>query len=247
VVVGPDKISQAAQQDPAVVFSVMETVFGPILGGALAGLGRLLQICSMFAAMLAFHNVVARNLYALGREGVAPRWFARTGTGRRDGAPVAGSLGQSVIAAIVVMVFVVVGADPVAILFTWLATLAAVGVLCLLVTSCLAAVRFFARQRRLGARLGESVWIRIVGPLAGFAVGLVVLAVTTVNLHALLGLKPGSAATALIPAIVALFAIAGLGWALWLRRKHPEVYRGVGAGKPHPLAVLDARLADVEV
>jgi len=62
-----------------------------------------------------------------------------------------------------------------------------------------------------------------------------------------LGLPTGSPKSALIPGLVVLAALVGLGWALWLRVRQSRVYEGIGAGKPHPLAVLDQRLADVEV
>jgi amino acid transporter len=38
----------------------------------------LLFISSVFAALLAFHNAVARYLYALGREGLVPERLGRT-------------------------------------------------------------------------------------------------------------------------------------------------------------------------
>jgi hypothetical protein len=71
--------------------------------------------------------------------------------------------------------------------------------------------------------------------------------VTVTHLDTLLAVAPGSLMTAVIPGLVVLAALAGLGWALWLRERRPLVYQGIGAGKPHPLAVLDQRLADVEV
>lgn len=246
--VGPDQVAAAAGADPQLPFTVLRDVVGPVFGDALAGLSRLLLVTSMFAAMLAFHNAVARNLFALGREGVVPQWLAHTGTGRRSGAPVAGSLAQSTLAAVVVAGFVVAGADPQTTLFTWLATLAAIGVLSLLVASSAAAIGFFARgHHRTGLRHSEGVWTRVLGPLTGLLAGAVVLAVTTLNMDSLLGVAPGSPATAVIPVMVGLTALAGMGWGLWLRHRHPAIYRGIGAGKPHPLAVLDQRLAGVEV
>ncbi len=247
VVVGPHQVATAAQRDPGLPFTVLESLYRPVWGYVLAGLGRLLLVTSMFAAMLAFHNSVARHLFALGREGVLPRLLARagTGTGRRSGAPIAGSLAQSVTAFVVVGVFVAVHADPLATLFTWLATLAALAVMALLAASCLAALGFFAR-RRVGPQV-EGAWTRLVGPLLGFGAGTLVLVVTAANLDTLLAVAPNSPMTAVIPALVVGTAVAGLGWGLWLRKRHPGVYRGIGAGKPHPLAVLDQRLIDVEV
>lgn len=251
VVVGPGTVADAARHDPDFAFTLMRQVFGPVWGVAMAALGRLLLVTSMFAAMLAFHNSVARHVFALGREGVLPRALGRAaaGTGRRSGAPVAASLTQSGLAFVVVGAFVVVHADPVATLFTWLATLAALSVMALLVASCLAALVFFARRPRhesAGAER-EGWWTRVGGPLVGLGVGGAVLGVTVTHLDTLLGVTPGSPMTAVVPGVALLAALAGLVWAVWLRARQPQVYRSLGAGKPHPLAVLDQRLADVEV
>jgi amino acid transporter len=247
--VGPDQVAGAAAQDPAFAFTVMEQVFGPLWGVAMAALGHLLLVTSLFAAMLAFHNSVARHLFALGREGVLPRRLgqAGAGTGRRSGAPMAASLTQSVLAFVVVAVFVALEADPVAKLFTWLATLAALSVMSLLAATCLAALGFFARTPQRAQSDAEGFWTRVVGPLLGFLAGALVLGVTVTHLDTLLGVAPGSPMTAVIPGLVVFVVLAGLFWALWLRERHPHVYQGIGAGKPHPLAVLDQRLADVEV
>jgi amino acid transporter len=246
--VGQDQLASAAQ-DPDFAFSAMQVVFGPLWGAAMAGLGRLLLVTSMFAAMLAFHNSVARHLFALGREGVIPRRLGRAGagTGRRSGAPSAASLTQSALAFLVVAVFVLLHADPVATLFTWLATLAALSVMSLLVATCVAALGFFARTPQPAGAAAEGQWTRVVGPLLGFVAGALVLGVTVTHLDTLLAVAPGSLMTAVVPGLVVLAALAGLGWALWLREQNPRVYQGIGAGKPHPLAVLDQRLADVEV
>jgi amino acid transporter len=250
-VVGPGQVVTAAQ-NPDFAFNVMQQVFGPLWGVAMATLGRLLLVTSMFAAMLAFHNSVARHLFALGREGVIPRRLgqAGAGTGRRSGAPVAASLTQSALAFVVVAVFVVLRANPLATLFTWLATIAALSVMSLLAASCLAALGYFARTPRQAVPDtpdAEGFWTKVVGPLLGFVVGALVLGVTITHLDTLLAVAPGSLMTAVIPGLVVLAAVAGLAWALWLRERHPDVYQGIGAGKPHSLAVLDQRLADVEV
>ena len=86
----------------------------------------MLFLTSMFAALLSFHNGVARYLFALGRERVLPAALSRVGT--RSGGPVAGSLAQSALALVVVAVFALSGADPVLQMFTWLSGTAAVGV-----------------------------------------------------------------------------------------------------------------------
>jgi amino acid transporter len=244
VAVGPDRVVANARQDPNLVFTIMDHGYG-ILGPLVAGAGSLLLVTSMFAAMVSFHGTVARYLFGLARERVLPVRLARTGAGRgsRRDAPIAGSLVQSAIAAVVVGVFAVTGADPVSALFAWLAALAALALLALLVATSGAAMRWF---RTVGEGCGESRWSRVVAPALGLAAGLGVLIVTTVNLGALLGVA-GFWLTAVIPGTVVAAIVIGLVWAGVLRRRRRGVYDGIGRGRPHPLAVVDRRLDEVSL
>ena len=67
----------------------------------------MLFLTSVFAALLSFHNGVARYLFALGREEVLSSGLSRVGT--RSGRPFTGSLSQSLLAAVVLLVFVLAG------------------------------------------------------------------------------------------------------------------------------------------
>ena len=84
---------------------------------------------SVFAALLAFHNAVARYFFALGREGLLPTPLGHTH--KIHLSPHKGSVSQSVLALVVIVVFIVAGQDPVLALFTWLTQLGT----CLLYTS----------------------------------------------------------------------------------------------------------------
>jgi len=242
--VGPANVVDATR-DPAagLPFSVLESSFGPAYGPMLSQFATVLLVTSIFAAMLSFHNGVARYVFALGRERVLPPALARTGSGARGGAPIGGSLFQSITAAVVVAAYAIIGADPFTGLFTWLSTIGAVGVLALLVSASVAALRYF----RSGGGTNEGPWVRVIAPTLGVGVGMVILVTTVSNVESLLGLPPGSPRAWIIPGIIGLAAIGGLAWAAMLRASRPEVYAGIGRGRPHPLAVLDQRLAEVEV
>jgi hypothetical protein len=58
--------------------------------------------------------------------------------------------------------------------------------------------------------------------------GAVVLAIT--HYGTLLGTAPGNPAAWLLPAVFALAAAAGLGWAAFLRARRPAVYATIGLG-----------------
>src|SRR4029453_11579210 len=103
------------QPDPTAFLFALGATY---IGGALTTVMSLLFISSVFAALLAFHNAVARYLYALGREGLVPAQLGRTH--RRYLSPHTGSLIQSILALSVGLLFVITAQDPVLALFTWL-------------------------------------------------------------------------------------------------------------------------------
>ena len=132
------------QPDPtAFLFALGATYIGP----ALTTVMSLLFISSVFAALLAFHNAVARYLYALGREGLVPARLGRTHP--KHLSPHVGSLSQSILAVVVVLIFVITQQDPVLALFTWLTQLGTLAIIVLMALASFAVVAFFARNRDL--------------------------------------------------------------------------------------------------
>ena len=220
-------------------FSVIKAHYG----NALYFISLLLFLTSMFASMLSFHNVVGRYVFGLSRDGVLPAALSRVGyRGSRAGAPIGGSLVQSGIALVVVLAFAVTGADPYATLFTWLATLASLGVMLLMLVTNLAVIVFFRR----GGGAQENAWQRFIAPALG-GVGLIVILGTTVaRLGDVTGTGPGSTLTIVLPGLVALTVGIGAIWGLMLRAR-PDVYRRIGTGEPEPLAILEHDLNDLRV
>ena len=118
------------------------------LGAFWGDTASLLFATSLFAALLSFHNAVARYTFALGRERVLPRAFGRVQP--RTGAPWISSIVQTVLALSVVSVFALAGADPVLKLFTWLTNMGALGVLLLMCLTSFAVVAYFRRTPDTG-------------------------------------------------------------------------------------------------
>ena len=87
-------------------------------GSVLSQAAQWLFLTSLFAAALAFHNAVWRYAFALGREGVLPGWFGRTGS---NNIPKAASLAQSVTGLVVIVMFAAGRLDPDDRVFFWLA------------------------------------------------------------------------------------------------------------------------------
>ena len=202
-------------------------VFGPLAdnyGVAVSDIATVLFLTSVFAALLSFHNGVARYLFALGRERVLPSGLSRIGT--RSGGPVAGSLTQSALAVVVVLVFVVIGGDPVLTLFTWFSGMSAVGVVLLMAATSAAVVGYFGRER--DKRREASVWARAIAPGIASLLLFALLVVLVGNFDALLGTDPSSALRWILPGLVLLAGAGGVVWAAILRRSRPMIYSGIG-------------------
>ncbi|MCF2527931.1 APC family permease [Yinghuangia soli] len=141
---------------------------------------QILMVTSMFAALLAFHNVLARYMFALGNDGVLPRALGRRHG--RHGSPYAASLVQSATAAILVGACAAAGLEPIAEVFTWLGGVATLGVMLLMVLTCAAVIRFFRRTRA-----DTRLWHTLAAPLLGLAGLLVLLIPVVANFPTLVG------------------------------------------------------------
>ncbi|MFP5021873.1 APC family permease [Pseudonocardia phyllosphaerae] len=223
---------RAGSEGPGLVFGPLGEMFGPWA----ADLAAVLLLTSVFAALLSFHNGVARYLFALGRERVFPAALATVGA--RSGGPVAGSLAQSALAFVVVLAFALAGADPMLSLFAWFSGLSALGVVLLMAGTSLAVLGFFRRDRR--AASGTSVWARLIAPALATVLLVAVFVVLVGNFDALLGSDPSSPARWVLTVLVPLAALAGVWWARRLRRTRPDVYDGIGGGAPTPDGVEQA-------
>ncbi|MBQ6642178.1 MAG: APC family permease, partial [Saccharopolyspora sp.] len=85
VATGPERVVARAEEHSTELLFVLAAERLP---AAVVTIGSALYVTSLFAAMLSFHHVCARYFFALGREGVGPRWWARTSP--RTSAPTAG-------------------------------------------------------------------------------------------------------------------------------------------------------------
>ena len=213
---GDDQVAAvAAQQGPGMLFAMSSST--------VAEIATVLFMTSLFAAMISFHNAVARYMFALGRERVLPGALARTEP--RTGAPRVASLSQSAFGLAVIVLYALAGWDPMVRLFFWLGTTGAFGVLCLLAVTSIAVIRFFARDPR-----GEPAWRRLVAPALATLALLAMVWSGLANYATLLGVPPGSTEAWVLPVLFAVAGVAGILYGLWLRSSRPDVYQGIGHG-----------------
>lgn len=233
VAVGPEQVVEAAR-DPqsGIPFSLMEKFYG----STFASIANALLITSLLGAMISFHNTVARYVFTLARDGILPASLGVVGRGSGGGAPIAGSLLQSVVAGLVIAAFALAGADPLAAMFTLLSALAAMGVMTLMVLASASVIGYFARRPRLEV----TIWQRAIAPALAATLLLLVLITTVVNIESLLG--DAGVLRWVLPGIVVLTVVAGLSWGAALRAARPDVFGQVGTGLEEPLAALDHSL-----
>ena len=230
--IGVDKIVDPAgisgeEAGPPLFFGFVAENMGTIWVDIMS----VLFITSIFAALVSFHNAVARYLFSLAREGVLPAKLAAVRPS--SGAPWAGSLTQTVLAVVVVLIFALAeggwnpasGPYPVITLFTWLTNTGALGLVLLMAVVSVAVIGYFRKDSR-----GVGIGSRVVAPLIA-AVALTAIFVTILsNFDILLGQAESNATTFLLPAIAIVPGIIGVAWAYSIRRKKPEVYARIGHG-----------------
>jgi amino acid transporter len=219
VATGPDHIvERAAAEGPGLLFGLGAQHLGTVF----ADTAYVLFMTSQCAALLSFHNAVARYFFALGREGLLPEGFSRTS--KRTGAPIGGSLVQTTIAVVVVAVFALAGRDPFTDLFTWTGVTASTGVTIIMIAVSLSVIGFFRRFP------GRETWWRRVGAPALAAVTLsAILVLIIANFDVLLG--PAGSIPWLrwgLPGLLVLAGLAGFLRAEALRTRRPDVYAGIG-------------------
>jgi amino acid transporter len=193
------------------------------VGKWFADIATVLFVTSLFAALLSFHNAVARYFFSLGREGVLPSPLARVNA---KGAPMAGSLTQTAIAVVLIGVFAILGKDPVLSLFAWLTNVGALGVIFLMALASVAVVVYLRRHNEVTEATLSHEAAAVVASLALF----IVFGLALTNFDALVGTTPGDPLNWILPGLIVAAAVIGLVYGLVLKRTRPDVYALVGRG-----------------
>jgi amino acid transporter len=188
------------------------------IGGWATQLFQLFVISSMFAAILTFHNNVARYLFALGRQGVMWRRLGVTHPVRQS--PYIACRVQTAMVAIVVAIFAIAGLDPYTTLFTWFTGIGAAGMILVQSIASIAILVFF---RRSG--VDKRLWNSLIAPLLGAAGLLSLLWFALSSLDVLLGVS-GPLEWMFLAMLVGSLAI-GIGYAFVLRARRPATYAGL--------------------
>ena len=205
----------AADTSAAAVNSI-----GIFLGRAGLEAVNALLCSSVFACILALHNILSRYIYSLAVDGTLPRYFAAIH--KRYRSPYRASLLVSVIIIGALTVLVLSSVEPY-IEYGALTGAGGYALLALQLLTSLAIVRYFwGRWREIGR------WKTLYAPLASLAALVATVCLATVNMDLLTGAEKS---VVIMPTLIFLILISGALYALRLRRTNPEVYRAIGRQK----------------
>jgi amino acid transporter len=213
---GAGRAVEVSAADPTGAFnSTVETY----LGTTAIDIVTTLLCTSIFAAVLATHNVLARYLFNLGVDGILPRRLGSVHA--REGSPHVASVVSSVVAFAGLVVLVAAAADP-ALLYAQLIGAFGYALLMLLVLCSLAVMIFLSRVRPAGT----TVWHRLIAPLLATTGLVVTIWLATTNI----GLLVTAGNAVVISMFVALYGavVVGVVTAAVLRRRRPDVYHRIG-------------------
>lgn len=220
--VGADKLVPTIQglPDPSAFFFELA---GQYVGGPVPMIAGILLVSSLFAALSAFHNYIARYSYVGGREGLLPAAFGRTHDAHQS--PHIGSVIQTICALVVLGIFAGLGLDPVLNMFTWISQVGTLGVLGMMTVTSLAVIAFFRKSGHAG-----SVISTLILPLLSGLVMAALFVYIFLNFGDLTG-TTGGVLGILLPSLIPAAAIVGYLLALRLEKADPARFARMGSNK----------------
>jgi len=213
--VGKDRLQEVAGQQLGNLFFGLSTQY---VSPTLTNIMQVFLCTSLLAATLALHNAANRYTFVLGREGVLPAWLGHAHPSYHS--PHRAGLAQSVITAVVVGAFAVAGLDPYTSLATSTLGLGTLGIVVIQAAAAVSVLGFFWHRE------DRQWWRTVLAPLLG-TVGLIAAAVLLVRNFSLLTGTTNPVINAL-PWLLAIAAVGGFAFALWLRVARPERYASLG-------------------
>ncbi len=207
-------------EDPTAYFFILaESYVGPTT----AMIAGILLVSSLFAALSAFHNYIARYTYVAGREGLLPASFGRTHD--THSSPHIGSVMQTLGAVIVLAIFAGLGLDPILNMFTWISQVGTLGVLGMMTVTSLAVIAYFRKNAQ-----GENVLATLVLPAVSGLIMAALFVYIFMNFGDLTG-TTGGALGWILPALIPVAAALGLIAALRLKKADPAAYAKMGENR----------------
>lgn len=214
---GAANVVNAAQTDPGNLwFSVADKLGARWLSEAMA----VLMITSLLAALISFHNTIARYMFALARERMLWKKFAAVHKTQQT--PYVASITQTLITVVSLVLFGVSGHDALMTVMPVTAFISSVGIVAVQALTAMAIVAYFWRDHR-----GVGLWGRLVAPALSAAGLSACLGLMIANQDMLTGGIDSPFVNA-IPGIMFAIGVIGVVRALWCKAKNPSSYASVG-------------------
>lgn len=191
------------------------------VGGWAPPIMSFLLVTSLFAGILAFHNAVARYMYVAGRSGILPTALGKTHSMFQS--PYIASIVQTLIATLVVSIFVIAQLDPVLALFSWLTNVATLAILVLMCLTALAIFVFFKQH----PELDHSVLATKISPIVSGLLLIILVVFITWNFASIAGTN--SLMAVFLPSLIIIAGFIGWILALRLRATNPRAFADLGS------------------
>lgn len=184
----------------------------------------VLIVTSVYASQLAFHNAINRYVYMLAKDGVLPAFLGRTHPKYKS--PHRAGQIQTILAAVVIIICAIAGADPYKQLLIWVNTPGIFGIVALQGLVSVAAFIYLRRNP-------DAATHRLLIPLSVASAVLLfgVVALIAVNIE-LLTFADALTNTILLLVTPVVF-LAGLLIARRLRTTRPHVFARIGSFETH--------------
>lgn len=203
--------------DPSLFFFGLAEQY---VGGPVPAIAGILLVSSLFAALSAFHNYIARYSYVAGREGLLPAAFGRTHDDHQS--PHIGSVTQTIGALIVLAIFAGLGLDPVLNMFTWISQIGTLGVLGMMAITSLSVIVYF---RKTGGQ--HSALTTLILPIVSGLIMLALFVYIFINFGDLTE-TAGGALGIILPSLIPIAGIIGFLIASRLKASNPAAYARMG-------------------
>lgn len=220
VAAGVDKLLLAigGLPDPT---QFLQGLAGQYVGGWLGQAMNILFVSSLFAGVLAFHNGMSRYMYVAGREKLLPAVLGAThGTHQ---SPHVGSMVQTVIAVLVIVLFAITGQDPVLALFTWLTQVGTLGIVALVALTSISVIAFFRANPGKEGNVMKSLLLPAIA-----AVALIYVVYQSVAFFGTLTGASGFLGV-FLPGLVVIAALVGVISASLLKSRSPADHAKLGS------------------
>ncbi len=182
---------------------------------------NVLLITSLFACILALHNVVVRYQYIMSRYGVLPAGMSSVHADYSS--PHVSSFVQTCTSFVGLLILLAIGLDPVTQIYAWGATAGTLGYMAILSLTCISVLVFFnVRNKGLG-----TVWHTLIAPIGGLVGLLACLWIAIANLPALIGGDNAAIAAWAIGFLVIVTFISGYALASHMKSRYPRRFEAL--------------------